>query len=319
VLQQWYNRSVGVYDTTGWWQSANALDSIITYTRKSGDSQYAWVINNSFTQAGPTQNIPKGTFLTGSYDDEGWWALAWLNAYDYTKQQSYLNMAITIFNDIAKSWDNTCNGGVWWSDKKTYKNAVTNELFFQIAIMLYVRTNDQQWLTWATNEWSWFENSGMINKQWLINDGLNIQSSGCTNNGQTTWTYNQGVILGALADYAAVTKNSSLLTIANNIANATITYLTSNGVLQETCEKSKNCDDNQLQFKGIFLRNLYYLSQNGGNTGLISPFITRNTDSIWNSDRSGTANLGLYWTGPYDKTDASRQSSALDGLNCACY
>jgi hypothetical protein len=71
--------------------------------------------------------------------------------------------------------------------------------------------------------------------------------------------------------------------------------------------------------RAFFLRNLYYLSQNGGNTGLISPFITRNTDSIWNSDRSGTANLGLYWTGPYDKTDASRQSSALDGLNCACY
>jgi len=209
------------------------------------------------------------------------------------------------------------SGGV---QKKTYKNAVTNELFFQIAIMIYIRTKESQFLDWATNSWKWFEASGMINKQWLINDGLNIQSSGsCTNNGQTTWTYNQGVILGALADLASVTNNKTLLTVANNIANATLNLLTSNGILQETCEKGKNCDDNQTQFKGVFMRNLKYLALNGGNANVFNNFVTANSNSIWSSDRQSTANLGLYWYGPYDKTDASRQSSALDCLNSACY
>jgi len=84
-------------------------------------------------------------------------------------------------------------------------------------------------------------------------------------------------------------------------------------------KKNKNCDDNQLQFKGIFIRNLHYLAQNGGNANVFTPFITKNSASVWNNDRSSTANLGLYWSGPYDKTDASRQSSALDCLNSACY
>jgi predicted alpha-1,6-mannanase (GH76 family) len=35
----------------------------------------------------------------------------------------------------------------------------------------------------------------MINGDGLINDGLNAQGE---NNGQATWTYNQGVILGGL-------------------------------------------------------------------------------------------------------------------------
>jgi len=316
ILQKWYNQSVGVYDTTGWWQSANALNAVIDYTRRSKDTQYAWIISNSFTMAGPTQNIPRGTFLTGSYDDEAWWALAWINAYDYTQQLQYLNMGITIFNHIAASWDNTCNGGVWWSDKKTYKNAITNELFFEVAIQLYTRTNDEQWLTWAKKEWAWFEGSGMINKQWLINDGLD----NCVNNGQTTWTYNQGVLLGGLADLAKITKNNTLLTIGNNIANATFSLLSyNNSILQETCEKGKNCDDNQLQFKGIFQRHLYYFAENGGNATRYTTWLKNNADSIWNNDRQSTANLGLYWYGPYDKTDASRHSSALDALNTVCF
>jgi hypothetical protein len=37
---------------------------------------------------------------------------------------------------------------------------------------------------------------GMLNAQSLINDGL---SSNCTNNGETTWTYNQVCVAHVLA------------------------------------------------------------------------------------------------------------------------
>ena len=76
-----------------------------------------------------------------------------------------------------------------------HQNAITNELFLMQAASLYLATNNTSYLTWARKEWAWFNASGMINGQWLINDGL---SSSCENNGGTTWTYNQGVILGAL-------------------------------------------------------------------------------------------------------------------------
>ena len=46
----------------------------------------------------------------------------------------------------------------------------------------------------------------MQNPTGLINDGL--QSSDCSNNGKPAYTYNQGVILGGLADMYQVTGDT---------------------------------------------------------------------------------------------------------------
>jgi len=77
--------------------------------------------------------------------------------------------------------------------------------------------NNQTYLQWAIKEWTWFESSGMINANHLINDGLD---GNCGNNGQTTWTYNQGVVLGGLVNLHTITKNDTLLNIAQSIADA---------------------------------------------------------------------------------------------------
>ena len=109
-----------------------------------------------------------------------------------------------------------------------YKNAIPNELFLLNAIRLHQRTPGDggtgSYFYWATNEWSWFKNSGMINAQNLINDGL---TANCLNNGQTTWTYNQGVILGGLTELYKITGDTNYLVAAETIANAAIANLTS--------------------------------------------------------------------------------------------
>jgi hypothetical protein len=35
---------------------------------------------------------------------------------------------------------------VWWSSKKTYKNAITNELFLYTSALRYLRTHNQTYL-----------------------------------------------------------------------------------------------------------------------------------------------------------------------------
>jgi predicted alpha-1,6-mannanase (GH76 family) len=311
VLQQWYNPSTGLFNSTNWWNAANALNGIVDYSARTGSTTYRADIGNTFDK-----NSAHG-FLNYYYDDEGWWALTWINAYDLTGDARYLAQAKSIFTDIAGSWDSTCGGGVYWSKARRYKNAIANELFLTLAARLHERTPDGagggSYLEWALREWTWFERSGMINSTHLVNDGLVLST--CQNNHGTTWTYNQGVILGGLTDLYKITGDPSYRKQAQAIADAaTNTLVDANGILKEPCEPS--CGADGPQFKGIFTRNLFYLYE-AAHTPAYREFITRNVDSIWANDRNSQNQLGLMWAGPFDQADAARQSSALDALNAA--
>lgn len=135
------------------------------YIDYTGDETYLWTISNTF------EKNEKNNFLNNYYDDEGWWALSWLRAYILTNDTKYLNMSKIIFDDIKNGWDNHCGGGVWWNKFKKYKNAIPNELFLSLSSGLYLATNDANYLNWALKEWEWFNSSGMINNNFLINDG----------------------------------------------------------------------------------------------------------------------------------------------------
>lgn len=308
ALQGWYSSSNGLWNSQ-WWNSANELGAIIDYTRLTGNTDYSGDIATTFNDnAG-------GNFLNNYYDDEGWWALTWVNAYDYTGNTTYLNMAKTIFSDMTGGWDSTCGGGIWWSKDRTYKNAIPNELFLTLAARLHERTpGDSSYLNWANQEWTWFSGSGMINSSNLINDGL---TSSCQNNGATTWTYNQGVILGGLSDMYKITGNTAYLTKAEAIANAALrTLVNANGILEEPCEPSASCNGDSSQFKGIFMRNLAYLYQ-VDHQQTYANFIVANANSIWQNDRNSSSQFGVKWYGPFDSADPVRQSSAQDALNSA--
>ena len=319
TLQGWYSQSSGLY-ATGWWHSANAITALANYERVSGDSAYLSVLSNTFTAA----QVSHPNFINSYYDDQGWWALAWIDAYDLTKNASYLSMAETIFANMATNgWDTTvCGGGVWWSTAKTYKNAIPNELFLAIAAKLANRTTGSAstaYLNWAQKEWTWFKASGMINAQNLVNDGLNSTNpSACVNNGKTTWTYNQGVILGGLVELYQADQDATLLPQAEAIAGAAMVNLSTNGILTEPGALSGGDGP---QFKGIFMRNLMALYEALPVTNTLrtqyKAFAGANAASIWTNDQGPNHEFGGIWQGPFDSADATRQSSALDALIAA--
>lgn len=313
ALQTWYVPATGLYDTAGWWNAANALTVLINQSRAAKSQEYLPVIANTYAAA------PKlhAGFLNDYYDDEGWWALAWIDAYDLTQKPEYLATAASIFADMTGAWDGTCGGGIWWSRDKNYKNAIANELFLSVAAQLANRTPGEprhgEYLGWAQKEWAWFAQSGMINAQNLVNDGLDLKT--CKNNGKTAWSYNQGVVLGGLAALHQSTHDAELLSAAAKIANAAMTNLSdTNGVLHDTCEP--NCGGDGVQFKGIFLRNLMALQQEAPDPHY-KGFAQANAASIWHNSRALHDQFGQVWSGPFTTGDAGSQSSALDAFVAA--
>jgi predicted alpha-1,6-mannanase (GH76 family) len=350
TLQQWYNQSSGLWDTTGWWNSANCLTvladfaAIDSYAASVGDR----VFPNTLGQAQkynlqlqkvmvgssirsyygaqwpyfppgmnrPAPVMPVG-FLNGYYDDEGWWALGWIRVYDVTGGRQYLQTAINIFDDMTGGWNSSrCGGGIWWDKAHTYENAIANELFISVAAHLANRAtgNSAFYRNWALKSWAWFQQSGMINAGHTINDGLTLAT--CQNNGGTVWSYNQGVILGGLVELNKAAPNQSYISEAQAIANAAIASLTdTNGVLHDPCEP--NCGADGSQFKGIFMRNVQVL-QEAAPSSRYRSFLDANAEAVWADDRSNDNELSVVWSGPFVvPANASTQSSALDALVAA--
>ncbi|EED17160.1 glycosyl hydrolase, putative [Talaromyces stipitatus ATCC 10500] len=349
TLQEWYNPSTGLWDTAGWWNGANSMTVIADLAAVDASivQDAIQIFETTFSvapsvnpSAGIEKNItahgimqttyPAGwpddtivatadptnstSWLDGANDDAEWWGLAWIAAYDVTGNETYLNLAEGIFNQIASGWGTNCgNGGIYWETTNHYVNAIASELFISLAAHLANRVSDSAstYIAWAEEAWNWFAATGMINSEGTINDGL---TSDCVNNGQPVWSYNQGVILGGLAELNRASPNQSYIHSANTIAQAAIAALAdSDHVIHDTCEP--NCAPDATQFKGIFIRNLLLLHRASPHD-LYREVIEACATSIWANDRDTSTNqLSIDWAGPYvSSANSSTHSSAMDAL-----
>ena len=260
-----------VQDTTCWWISANAITAVIDYMLATDDRSYLTsVVENTFTKAPgahrpikahgllaqpffPPRHPLYTGFINSYYDDEGWWALAWIDAYDLTGNEDYLTAADDIFQDMTGAWDDLWGGGIYWGKYNgqpdrtgagavphdwtgPYKNAIANALFIAVAAALGVRYRNRNpagsghddYLHWALRGWKWFstphpDGVAMINEASLVNDSPN--SRGVNNNTESVWSYNQGVILTGLSDLTELTGDETYTGSAEKIADAFIKNL----------------------------------------------------------------------------------------------
>ncbi|KAK4123702.1 glycoside hydrolase family 76 protein [Parathielavia appendiculata] len=318
-----------------WWLSGVALTNVIDYMRKTGSTDYvdqvAYIIQ--------AQRVAwNGDFRAESTDDTGWWSLAMVRMYDLTGESAYLNIAIEDEAYMYESWTTSpCGGGMYVDIKaKTYKNAVANELFIKLAASLHNRLGgaETKYLNHALTAWTWFRASGMINaSSHLINDGLASDSSGaCFNNKLPVWTYNQGVILGALAELYLATTDTAHLESAHAIADAVLSpppsttpQLTSSDddiLTEASCQPDEKdgCNHDQQVFKGVFASNLAELADvsTGDRKQRYRGFLSRNAQTAYARARgSGTHLYDVSWTGPFGNSSIGKQASAVGLLVAA--
>jgi predicted alpha-1,6-mannanase (GH76 family) len=112
-LQKSYDPSTGLYNGL-WWNSANVITMLADfqeYLPSYISDVNARVFPTTLTVA--PQSSGFGAFLNSYYDDELWWALAWIKVYDVTQDAKYLDMASNIFEDAKSSWGSSPCGGLW--------------------------------------------------------------------------------------------------------------------------------------------------------------------------------------------------------------
>lgn len=321
VMMTLYDQETGLWDPEApWWQSGNALQALLDYMSKTGSRAYMKEEENTIQiQRQPLSWWPQGQgeFRASSTDDTGWWALAMTTMYDMTQNQSYLDIAELGEAYMYSYWDDFCGGGIYWSIKRmTYKNAISIQLLIKLAAALHNRIpGDNLYLSHALQAWQWFNASGMINEENLVNDGLDDDT--CENNNQTTWTYNQGVILGGLVELYTATEDESLLDSAMQIADAVITSpeLSPDGILAEPCEALGTCNSDQASFKGIFVRNLEELDSVLEERPY-RDYLLAQALSAYENGRNETNHYGLHWAGPFDSSTfgISSQDAAVSLL-----
>jgi predicted alpha-1,6-mannanase (GH76 family) len=163
----------------------------------------------------------------------------------------------------------------------------------------------------ARTGWTWFLNSKMINSANLVNDGLTTAT--CANNNQTPWSYNQGVPLAALVELHRATGDTSLITKARAMADASTnsSFLNPGGILFDN-----GGGGDVPSFKGIYVRDLAALNRTLTDRPYTN-YLRRNADTAYARDRSSSDSYDQPWAGPFQRSDAARQHSAVDLMNAA--
>lgn len=297
-----------------WWNSGATLATIGNVALINNDyKQVATEMFSDILVAGKASN--HGTFLNTFFDDEGWWAMGWIKAYDVTKDAKYLIAAQDIFEDMLTGQGANC-GGIWWSKDHDSNSAISNQLFLAVAASLANRVQNEarKYREVAQKQVDWLLYSGMLNENNTFNDGL--ETSNCKLTGPV-YSYNQGVILGGLVEMRKLTGDDDYLQQAQNIAMGAIKQLAipNHGILTDI-GYPEAVDATGAQFKGILVRNLMQLQAVSGREEFVT-FIRHNADTLWMSNRQNDGQFGALWQGPIKSLSAAAQTSALDCLLAA--
>ncbi|KAJ7125373.1 glycoside hydrolase [Mycena epipterygia] len=296
------------------WISAVDTFYLLQLDAIAGDSNYATVIDSVFNG--------QETYLTTgqSFDDVQWVALAYMFG-----GSTHLDSAKTYYDIASTAVDSSyCGGGLFWNGKKQYKNAITNELYLATSGYLYDLTQNKTYLTNLNTTWTWLKASKMLASNGLFDDGLTNDGT-CAGTGAQLHTHRySGVVLLGLGYLYKFTKDEQYLMEAYDIVDATISTLTNDGGLHESCETNTDnqCNSDQETFKGITMFFMARFLAIGGtdNGSKIADFIKAQADKVLaNAVVSGSTYGSVWYAGGSSDSagSASAQASALGALVAA--
>ena len=174
-----------------WWQ-AHLLDCLVDAHRRSPQPLRAVEIA-ALARTVRLRNV--GSWTNDYYDDIAWFGLAVQRAGPLARRSTRPALA-AITARLRAGWTPAGGGGIWWRRGDNFKNAPANGP----AAILAARTGD---LEFATKITDWIAATLVDPQTGLVRDGVRLNPDGTIRNLEaTTYTYCQGVYLGACVELA---------------------------------------------------------------------------------------------------------------------
>jgi mannan endo-1,6-alpha-mannosidase len=262
--------AVGVLDSPYyWWEGGAMFDTLLQYWHLTSDSQYNSIITKALiAQQGPNSDfMPPNQTKSEGNDDQAIWALAAMSAAEFQLPESsgvsWVSLAEAVFNDQVARWDTSmCNGGLRWqifpfNTGYTYKNAVSNGLFFQLASRLARYTGNSTYSDWSSRAYAWSTDIGFVDSKSNVYDGASTGTN-CSSINRLQLSYAAGTyIAGAAYMYNTTSGSNQWKSALDGLLNQTLTVFFPSGIATEiACENQESCSVDMYALKGILAQQL---------------------------------------------------------------
>ncbi|RDL41568.1 Mannan endo-1,6-alpha-mannosidase [Venustampulla echinocandica] len=259
-------KTVGLLDSPPYyfWESGAMFDTLIQYWHLTGDNQYNDIVSQGLqAQIGPNENyMPTNQSASIGNDDQAFWALAAMSAAEAKLPESqgnptWISLADAVFNDQVARWDNSsCNGGLRWqifalNTGYSYKNSITNGMFFQLATRLARYTGNSTYSDWATKTFDWTTAAGFIDAKWNVFDGAQA-STNCSEMDHVQFSYVAGTFVTGAAHMYNINRSNKWKSALDGLLRQTLSVFFPDGIAYEVpCEKRATCTTDMHAMKGL--------------------------------------------------------------------
>ncbi len=274
-----------------YWWNAHAAEVMVDGYLRTGDEFYQrrlLKLESTFYN----QYVFFFSYLTTSYDDMLWLALAYQRAHEIMNKSKFKRVTTELWGGIKTGWSNSPHdGGIYWSLEEQFlsslkfKNTPSNAPASILASRLYRQFGNKSDSSWAIKIHDWQKEILVDPVTGIVWDG--IQTTGVL---KDIYAYNQGTYIGENTELYRISGNYQYILEAIRTADYFINNYTENGILRI----DENGRDGGL-FKGIFVRYLteliLYGDLDGSKEAAYVNFLQTNANALWNNAREPDLNI----------------------------
>jgi Glycosyl hydrolase family 76 len=147
------------------------------------------------------------------FDDNGWWGIAFIDAYRATGDRRYLADAARAFRFIVGAGWDPASGGIWWDTHHGHKTAEPLAAAAYVGAVLYRATRQASYLTQVRKLVTWADR-----RSW----NARLRLYGRSDTDGTVMDYVQGMMIGARLELCAATGARTECAKAEQLARASL-------------------------------------------------------------------------------------------------